>query len=112
METIEAWLTAKAAVIFAAASGAAIHVAIFWSSPKVMIRQFIACVLFGINFGPAFFGLVTHYTNFGNDTYFSIEAVKGATICATGLCGVYLTEGFVALAKRWSSNPQLPWKKP
>jgi hypothetical protein len=75
-------------------------------SPLVMIRQFLACVLFGINFGPAFFGLVTHYT------YFSSASAEGATICATGLCGVYLTEGFVALAKRWSSNPQLPWKKP
>ena len=98
------WTAAKAAILFAAVSGAVIHVSLFWSSPVIAARQFIACVLFGINIGPAIFSVLSHYT-FINST-----SAEGATICATGLCGVYLTEGLVLLARRWARNPVLPWR--
>ena len=106
MDWFNNWLAAKAAIIFAAVSGAVIHVTLFWSSPAVMARQFIACVLFGINIGPAIFSVVSEYT------FFASTSAEGATICATGLTGVYLTEGLVVLARRWSRNPILPWRKP
>ena len=106
LDQIVDWTVAKAALLFAAISGAVIHVSIFWTSPVIATRQFLACVLFGINIGPALFSVVSHYT------FISSSSAEGATICATGLCGVYLTEGLVLLAKRWARNPTPPWRKP
>lgn len=96
------WITPKTAVLFAAVSGAFIHVLVAWKHPWIAARQFVACALAGINFGPAMVDVVEHYT------WFTSEASKSAVICATGLCGIYLTEGLIFMAKRWSQNPVLP----
>jgi hypothetical protein len=98
-DLITHWLAERSGVLFAAFSGAAIQAAVGWQSPVMAARQFFACVLAGMNFGPAVAKGVEAYTSFSGASF------ESATICATGLCGMYLIEGLTVFAKRWSQNP-------
>ena len=108
MDWFNNWLAAKAAIIFAAVSGAVIHVTLFWSSPAIASRQLIAGILVATNFGPAVAAIVVKYSFLP----VSAEAMSNAAVCATGLTAIYLVEGLMLMARRWSRNPTFFfWRK-
>lgn len=102
------WLKDHAAIFFAALAGGVVQVTTAWRHPKIAARQFVICMIMASVFGPALYKLFEAVSPVDGDE------MKYAVITAVGLGGVYISEAFNVLWKKWSENPVLPfpWRKP
>lgn len=101
-DTIDHWLQQKAHILAAIFVGALMTTAYGWRSPGIAIRQMIAGLGGGYYFGPA-----AHYF-LQKLTPFPAETLEGMAYCATAISGLWIVEGIVFAARRWSKNPTIP----
>lgn len=107
MEAFKQWAADNAAILVSSLSGAALQVVVAWQQPKIAVRHFGAATLSGLIFGPGVYRAIEIVTPFEG------EAVRSGVIGAVALGGVYLAEGLILYAKRWSRDPSFPfpWRK-
>lgn len=102
IEHLQTWLQEKASILAAITVGALMTSAYGWRTPGSAIRQMIAGLGCGYYFGPVTHYFITHMTPFAGDS------AAGMAYCATAISGLWIVEGIVFSARRWSKNPTLP----
>lgn len=100
------WLHAKADILSAAAAGGIMAVAFGWQNPLRAARQLIAGLGCGWFIGPAWASAIETVTPFHGDAVFT------SCVFAAGLCGLWIVEGLIFAANKWSKDPKLPGSFP
>lgn len=96
------WLHAKADAVSAVGLGVLVTVAFGWRNPGRLLLQVISAIVSGVEFGPVANEVVIAFTPLKGD------AITSACQCLMAICGVYIIEGFILMAQRWSKNPTIP----